>query len=72
MPPFDIGPLIVGIIIMTVMVGISAGVLVAFGMILAGIIGVPMKLLLGENPVSWMAPPKLPARRRRPDDDWEA
>lgn len=72
MPPFDIGPLIVGIIIMTFMIGIAAGVLIAFGMVLAGIIGVPMKLLLGENPVSWMAPPKMPARRRKREDDWEA
>jgi hypothetical protein len=69
-PPFDLGPLIVGIIIMSVMIGISVGVLIGFAMILGGIIGIPMKLLLGENPVSWMAPPKMPRRKRDADDEY--
>jgi hypothetical protein len=69
-PPFDLGPLIVGIIIMSVMIGISVGVLIGFAMILGGIIGIPMKLLLGEYPVSWMAPPKMPRRKRDTDDDY--
>jgi hypothetical protein len=71
MPPFDIGPLIVGIIIMGIMIGIAVGVLIGFGIVLGGILGVPAKLLVGENPVSWMKPPKLQMPRRKRHDDWD-
>jgi hypothetical protein len=63
---FDAGPLFVGLIVMGIMLGISIGVLVVFGLVLGAIVGIPAKLIVGENPVAWMKPPAPRPPRRRP------